>query len=88
MIDSFPMAICKFGRAGYCQSFRQDGAGYGKCPSKKETYYGYKVYTIKVTNELSRLEWDYTLLFIYAEIDYIESYKSVFPLMTPFEYYH
>lgn len=43
-------------------------------------------YTIKVTNELSRLEWDYTLLVTYADIDYIESYKSAFPLMIPFEY--
>lgn len=46
MIDSFPLAVCKFGRARYCQSFRQDGADYGKCPSKKETYFGYKVHAL------------------------------------------
>ena len=46
MVDSFPLAVCKFGRARYCQSFRQDGADYGKCPSKKETYFGYKVHAL------------------------------------------
>lgn len=46
VIDSFPLAVCKFGRARYCQSFRQDGADYGKCPSKKETYFGYKVHAL------------------------------------------
>ena len=35
VIDSFPLAVCKFGRARYCQSFRSDGADYGKCPSKQ-----------------------------------------------------
>jgi len=25
-----------------CRSFRTDDANYGKCPSKKETYYGFK----------------------------------------------
>ena len=42
IIDSFPLAVCKFGRARYCKAFRGHGADYGKCPSKKETYYGYK----------------------------------------------
>jgi len=46
IIDSFPLAVCKFGRARYCQSFRSDGADYGICPSKKETYFGYKVHTM------------------------------------------
>lgn len=46
MVDSFPLAVCKFGRARYCQSFRRDGADYGKCPSKKETYFGYKVHAL------------------------------------------
>lgn len=44
VIDSFPLVVCKFGRARYCQPFRQDGADYGKCHSKKETYFGYKVH--------------------------------------------
>ena len=46
MIDSFPLAVCKFGRARYCRSFRGHGADYGKCPSKKETYFGYKVHAM------------------------------------------
>lgn len=37
IMDSFPLAICKFGRARYCHTFRGLGADYGKCPSKKET---------------------------------------------------
>lgn len=46
VIDSFPLAVCKFGRARYCHSFREYGADYGKCPSKKETYFGYKVHAL------------------------------------------
>ena len=46
VIDSFPLAVCKFGRARYCRSFRGYGADYGKCPSKKETYLGYKVHAM------------------------------------------
>lgn len=46
VIDSFPLAVCKFGRARYCRSFRTDGANYGRCPSKKETYYGFKVHAL------------------------------------------
>ena len=46
MIDSFPLPVCKFGRARYCRSFRADGANYGKCPSKKETYFGFKVHAL------------------------------------------
>lgn len=46
VVDSFPLAVCKFGRARYCRSFRGYGADYGKCPSKKETYFGYKVHAL------------------------------------------
>lgn len=46
VIDSFPPPVCKFGRARYCRSFRVDGANYGKCPSKKETYFGFKVHAL------------------------------------------
>ena len=46
MIDSFPLAVCKFGRAKYCHTFRTDGANYGRCPSKKETYYGFKAHAL------------------------------------------
>ena len=42
VIDSFSLAVCKFGRAKYCHAFRTDGENYGRCPSKKETYYGFK----------------------------------------------
>lgn len=44
--DSFPLPVCKFGRARYARAFRMEGAAYGKCPSKKETYYGYKVHAL------------------------------------------
>lgn len=46
VVDSFPLAVCKFGRARYCRAFRGHGADYGKCPSKKETYFGYKVHAM------------------------------------------
>ena len=40
IIDSFPLPVCKFGRARFNKSFKGYGADYGYCPSKKETYYG------------------------------------------------
>ncbi len=46
VIDSFPRPVCKFGRTRYCRSFRTDGANYGRCPSKKETYFGFKVHAM------------------------------------------
>lgn len=46
VVDSFPLPVCRFGRAHFCRSFRTDGAGYGKCPSKKETYFGFKVHAM------------------------------------------
>lgn len=46
IIDSFPLPVCKFGRARYCRSFKENGANYGKCPSKKETYFGFKVHAL------------------------------------------
>lgn len=46
VIDSFPLPVCKFGRAHFCRSFRADGANYGRCPSKKETYFGFKVHAL------------------------------------------
>lgn len=45
-IDSFPLPVCKFGREHYCRPFRADGANYGRCPSKKETYFGFKVHAL------------------------------------------
>ncbi len=46
VVDSFPLAVCKFGRARYWRSFRGYSADYGKCPSKKEIYFGYKVHAL------------------------------------------
>ena len=46
IIDSFPLPVCRFGRARFCHSFRADGANYGRCPSKKETYFGFKVHAL------------------------------------------
>lgn len=51
MIDHFSLSVCKFGRAQYCRSFRGYGADYGKCPSKKETYFGYKVHAMITLKE-------------------------------------
>lgn len=57
VIDSFPLAVCKFGRARYCRSFRSYGADYGRCPSKKETYFGYKVHaTITLEGYITTFE--------------------------------
>ena len=46
IIDSFPLEVCQFGRAHFCRSFRGYGADYGVCPSKKKTYFGYKVHAL------------------------------------------
>ena len=46
VIDSFPLPVCKFGRVHFCKTFRGYGADYGKCSSKKETYFGYKVHAL------------------------------------------
>lgn len=46
IIDSFPLPVCKFGRAHFHRTYRGYGANYGVCASKKETYYGYKVHVL------------------------------------------
>ena len=46
IVDSFPLEVCKFGRAHFCRSFHSDGADYGKCPSKQATYFGFKVHAL------------------------------------------
>ena len=46
IVDSFPLEVCKFGRARYSRCFRAYGADYGRCPSKKEVYFGYKVHAM------------------------------------------
>ena len=62
VIDSFPLAVCKFGRARYCRSFWGYGADYGKCPSKKETYFGYKAHAL-ITLEGYITAFEVTLAF-------------------------
>ena len=46
IVDSFPLEVCKFGRAHFCKVFRSDGATYSKNPSKKQTYFGFKVHVL------------------------------------------
>ena len=46
IVDSIPIPVCKFGRAKFHKTFRGFGATYGKCPSKKETYLGYKLHIL------------------------------------------
>ena len=46
IVDSFPLEVCKFGRANFCKSFRDEGATYSYNPSKKETFFGYKVHAV------------------------------------------
>ena len=33
IVDSFPLEVCKFGRANFCKSFRAEGATYSYNPS-------------------------------------------------------
>lgn len=46
IVDSFPLEVCKFGRAKFCKTFREEGATYSFNASKKETFFGYKVHAI------------------------------------------
>lgn len=46
IIDSMPLPVCKFGRAAFHKTFHRYGARFGKCPSKKETYLGYKLHLL------------------------------------------
>lgn len=52
IIDSIPIPVCKFGRARFHKTFRGYGATYGKCPSKKETYLGYKLHMLTTLDGL------------------------------------
>ncbi|WP_058485035.1 IS982 family transposase [Defluviitalea phaphyphila] len=45
IIDSMPIPVCKFGRAHFHKTFKTH-ASYGYCPSKKETYYGFKLHVL------------------------------------------
>jgi len=43
--DSMPIYACKFGRARFHKTYR-GYAAYGKCASKKETFYGFKLHSL------------------------------------------
>lgn len=43
MADSFPLAVCRFGRAVRCRRFR-GAAGYGKDHAAKATIYGFRLH--------------------------------------------
>ena len=50
IVDSMPLQVCEFGRARFSRLFSCHGASYGKCPSKKLTYYGYKIHALCTDN--------------------------------------
>ena len=50
IVDSAPLQVCEFGRACFHRLFKGYGASYGVCPSKKITYYGYKVHALCAEN--------------------------------------
>ncbi|MDT5269196.1 MAG: hypothetical protein QOH49_1382 [Acidobacteriota bacterium] len=43
MADSFPLAVCRFGRAPHCRRFRGE-AGYGRDHAAKATIYGFRLH--------------------------------------------
>jgi hypothetical protein len=43
MVDSFPVAVCRFARAPRCRSFR-GAAAYGRDHSAKATFYGFRLH--------------------------------------------
>src|SRR5699024_11380189 len=45
IIDSMPIPACKFGRAHFSKYFKGE-ASYGRCASKKETYFGFKFHAL------------------------------------------
>lgn len=45
IVDSMPIYACKFGRARFHKTYR-GYAAYGKCASKKETFYGFKLHSL------------------------------------------
>ncbi|SNS91763.1 transposase, IS4 family [Anaerovirgula multivorans] len=77
IIDSIPIPVCKFGRARFHKTFRGFGATYGNCPSKKETYLGFKLHML-VT--LDGFVTDFTI----TSAD-INDRKAVWDLLTPYE---
>lgn len=55
IVDSFPLEVCKFGRANFCKTFRDEGATYSYNPSKKETFFGYKVHAVTTSEGAVKL---------------------------------
>ena len=55
IVDSFPLEVCKFGRAKFCKTFREEGATYSYNASKKETFFGYKVHAITTSEGAVKL---------------------------------
>lgn len=55
IVDSFPLEVCKFGRAKFCKTFRDEGATYSFNASKKETFFGYKVHAITTSEGAVKL---------------------------------
>ncbi len=45
VIDSMPIPVCEFGRAHFSKCFKGE-ASYGVCPSKKQTYFGFKFHAL------------------------------------------
>ena len=45
VIDSMPIPVCEFGRVHFSKCFKGE-ASYGRCPSKKQTYFGFKFYAL------------------------------------------
>ena len=45
VIDSMPVPVCEFGRAHFSKCFKGE-ASYGVCPSKKQTYFGFKFHAL------------------------------------------
>lgn len=55
IVDSFPLEVCKFGRANFCKCFKHEGATYSYNPSKKQTYFGYKVHVLTTESSAVKL---------------------------------
>ena len=55
IVDSFPLEVCKFGRAKFCRTFRDEGATYSYNPSKKKTFFGYKVHAVTTSEGAVKL---------------------------------
>ena len=51
IVDSFELEVCKFGRANFCKCFKHEGATYSYNPSKKQTFFGYKVHVLTTESE-------------------------------------